>query len=174
MNELRVPVAVKCDHTHDARQVAGGSPITIPVKNFHEVLQDESVVLLGEAQKKGLLTTKDEYRSLYVSYINADRDKDAVKVIEDGVAKGIIQPSPELAKDYMVLGQKAFYNEDDATAIEMYKRAMPMAGDGEAALNLAKLYAAAGKNAEARAAAQQALEKGVKDTAGAKKLAGGK
>jgi uncharacterized protein HemY len=93
-------------------------------------------------------------------------------VIEDGVAKGIIPASPELAKDYMVLGQKAFYNEDDAMAVEMYKRAMPMAGDGEAALNLAKLYAAQGKGADARAAAQQALEKGVKDTAGAKKLAG--
>jgi tetratricopeptide (TPR) repeat protein len=135
---------------------------------------DKAMALLGEAQAKGLLTTKDEYRSLYVSYINADRDKDAVKVIEDGVAKGIIPASAELAKDYMVLGQKAFYNQDDATAIEMYKRAMPMAADGEAALNLAKLYAAQGTSADARAAAQQALEKGVKDTAGAKKLAGGK
>lgn len=133
---------------------------------------DKAMALLADAQAKGLLTTKDEYRALYVSYINADRDKDAVKVIEDGVAKGIIPASPELAKDYMVLGQKAFYNEDDATAIDMYKRAMPMADDGEAALNLAKLYAAQGKGAEARAAAQQALEKGVKDVAGAKKLAG--
>jgi tetratricopeptide (TPR) repeat protein len=133
---------------------------------------DKATALLADAQARGLLTTKDEYRALYVSYINADRDKDAVKVIEDGVAKGIIPASPELAKDYMVLGQKAFYNEDDAMAVEMYKRAMPMAGDGEAALNLAKLYAAQGKGADARAAAQQALEKGVKDTAGAKKLAG--
>ena len=135
---------------------------------------DQAIALLGDAQAKGLLTTKDEYRSLYVSYINSDRDKDAVKVIEDGVAKGIVPPSQELSKDYMVLGQKAFYNADDATAIEMYKRAMSMATDGEAALNLAKLYAAAGRNADARAAAQQALDKGVKDTAGAKKLAGAK
>lgn len=135
---------------------------------------EKAIELLGQAQAKGMLTTKDEYRSLYVSYINADRDKDAVKVIEDGVAKGVVPASAELAKDYMVLGQKAFYNQDDATAIEMYKRAMPMAADGEAALNLAKLYAAQGKTADARAAAQEALEKGVKDTAGAKKLAGGK
>lgn len=135
---------------------------------------EKAVELLGQAQAKGMLATKDEYRSLYVSYINADRDKDAVKVIEDGVAKGIIPASAELAKDYMVLGQKAYYNQDDATAIEMYKRAMPMAADGEAALNLANLYAAQGKTAEAGAAAREALEKGVKDTAGAKKLAGGK
>ncbi len=135
---------------------------------------EKAMELLGQAQQKGMLTTKDEYRALYVSYINGDRDKDAVRVIEDGVAKGIIPASAELSKDYMVLGQRAYYNEDNATAIEMYKRAIPMAADGEAALNLAKLYAEAGKTAEAKAAAQQALEKGVKDTAGAKKLAGGK
>jgi uncharacterized protein HemY len=135
---------------------------------------EKAMALLADAQAKGLLTTKDEYRSLYVGLINDDKDKDAVKVIEDGVAKGIIPSSVELSKDYMVLGQKAYYNEDSATAIEMYKRAIPMAADGEAALNLAKLYAEAGKGADAKAAAQQALDKGVKDTAAAKKLAGAK
>jgi hypothetical protein len=135
---------------------------------------EKAVALLAEAQAKGLLTTKDEYRALYVSYINADRDKEAGKVVEDGVAKGILQPSPELAKDYMVLGQKAYYADDTATAIAMYQKAAPMAADGEAALNLARLYAEAGRNAEAKAAAQQALDKGVKDTAGAKKIVAGK
>jgi tetratricopeptide (TPR) repeat protein len=135
---------------------------------------EKAMALLADAQAKGLLTTKDEYRSLYVGLINDDKDKDAVKVIEDGVAKGIIPSSVELSKDYMVLGQKAYYNEDSATAIEMYKRAIPMAADGEAALNLAKLYAEAGKGADAKAAAQQAPDKGVKDTAAAKKLAGAK
>jgi uncharacterized protein HemY len=135
---------------------------------------EKAVALLAEAQAKGQLTTKDEYRALYVSYINADRDKEAIKVVEDGVAKGILQPSPELAKDYMVLGQKAYYADDTATAIEMYQKAAPMAADGEAALNLARLYAEAGRDAEAKAAAQQALDKGVKDTAGAKKIVGGK
>lgn len=133
---------------------------------------EKAMALLADAQAKGLLTTKDEYRALYVNLINDDKDKDAVKVIEDGVAKGIIPASAELSKDYMVLGQKAYYNEDSATAIEMYKRAIPMATDGEAALNLAKIYAEEGKGADAKAAAKQALDKGVKDTATARKLAG--
>jgi uncharacterized protein HemY len=133
---------------------------------------EKAMALLADAQAKGLLTTKDEYRALYVNLINDDKDKDAVKVIEDGVAKGIIPASAELSKDYMVLGQKAYYNEDSATAIEMYKRAIPMAADGEAALNLAKIYAEEGKGADAKAAAKQALDKGVKDTATARKLAG--
>lgn len=135
---------------------------------------EKAMELLADAQAKGLLSTKDEYRVLYVNLINQDKDKDAIRVIDDGVAKGIIPASPELSKDYMVLGQKAYYNDDAATAIEMYKRAAPMATDGEAALNLAKVYAEEGKGAEAKAAAQQALEKGVKDTATARKLAGGK
>lgn len=135
---------------------------------------EKAVALLADAQAKGQLSTPNEYRALYVSYINADRDKDAAAVIEDGLAKGVIKPGPELARDYMVLAQKAYYVDDTATAIQLYQKAAPIAADGEAALNLAKVYAELGKNAEAKAAAQQALEKGVKDTAGAKKLAGGK
>lgn len=134
---------------------------------------EKAVALLAAAQAKGQLSDANEYRALYVSYINADRDKDAVGVIEDGVAKGILKPGPDLARDYMVLGQKAYYNSDLAMAAEMYRRAAPMAADGEAALNLAKVLAEAGKKAEAKAAAQQALDKGVKDTAEAKRLAGG-
>lgn len=133
----------------------------------------KAVALLADAQAKGQLTDANEYRALYVSYINADQDKQAAAVIEDGVAKGVIKPGPELAKDYMVLGQKAYYASDLTTAIQMYGKAAPMAADGEAALNLAKIYAEAGKPAEAKAAAQQALDKGVKDTAAARKLLGG-
>ena len=134
---------------------------------------DKAMALLADAQAKGQLTQASEYRALYVSYINADKDKDALAVIEDGIAKGALKPSPELARDYMVLGQRAYAASDLATAIQMYAKAAPMAADGEAALNLAKIYAEDGKKAEARAAAQQALDKGVKDTAAAKKLLGG-
>ncbi len=134
--------------------------------------EDKAAALLSQAQAKGGLTDPNQYRALYVTYINGDKLDQAVKTIDEGIAKGIIKPSPELARDYMVLGQKAYYAEDDATAIEMYKRAAPMATDGEAALNLAKIYASDGKTAQASAAAKQALAKGVKDTAAAKKLAG--
>lgn len=135
---------------------------------------EKAVALLAEAQAKGLLTEANEYRALYVSYINADRDKDAAAVIADGLAKGIVKPGPDLARDYMVLGQKAYYASDLATAEQMYRQAASMASNGEAALNLAKIYAEDGKKAEARAAAQEALEKGVEDVAGARRLVEGK
>jgi tetratricopeptide (TPR) repeat protein len=134
---------------------------------------DKAAELLAQAQAAGQLADANEYRALYVTYINSDRDKDAIAVIEDGLAKGILQPGPDLAKDYMVLGQRAYFADDDATAIEMYKHAASMATDGEALLNLAKIHAQNGRKAEARATAQRALDKGVKDPADARKLLGG-
>jgi hypothetical protein len=134
---------------------------------------DKATELLAQAQAKGQLADADEYRALYITYINADRDKDAIAVIDDGFAKGVLQASPAMAKDYMVLGQRAYYNDDDPTAIEMYKRAASMADNGDAALNLAKIYAEAGRKAEAKVAAQQALDQGIADPADARKLLGG-
>jgi len=134
---------------------------------------DEAAELLAAAQARGQLTDPNEYRALYVTYINADRDKDAIAVIEQGLASGVLQPSPQLAKDFMVLGQKAYFASDDATAVEMYTRAASMAADGEASLNLAKIHAENGRKAEAKAAAQAALDKGVKDADDARKLLGG-
>lgn len=134
---------------------------------------DKAVALLARAQASGMFSTPNEYRALYVTYINSGLDAEALKVIDDGLAKGIIEAGPQLAKDYMVLGQNAYYDGDDAQAIEMYKRAAPIAADGEAALNLAKLYFEAGRKAEASTAAQQALDKGVKQPDEARKLLGG-
>ncbi|TAK38878.1 MAG: hypothetical protein EPO30_05005 [Lysobacteraceae bacterium] len=134
---------------------------------------DKAAELLAAALDKGQLAEANEYRALYVTYINDDRDKDAIAVIEKGMAAGVLQPGPDLAKDFMVLGQRAYFNDDDAVAIEMYKRAASMAADGEASLNLAKIYAQNGRKAEAKAAAQAALDKGVKDPADARKLLGG-
>ena len=135
---------------------------------------DKAVALLADAQAKGQLADANEYRALYVSYLNSERDKDALKVIDEGLAKGILKEGPELARAFMIIGQNAYYVEDEATALAMYTRAAPMADNGEAALNLAKLYAETGNKAKAKAAAELALSKGVKDTAQAKRLAGAK
>ena len=109
-----------------------------------------------------MLAEPRELRALYVGYMNAQRWNDAQEVMEDGVAKGILQPGPELSRDYQVLAQNAYMDDKIPLAIELYKRAAPMATDGEAYLNLAKVLDYAGKKAEAKEAAKQALAKGVK------------
>lgn len=135
---------------------------------------DKAVALLTDAHARGQLSDANEYRALYVSYLNAERDKDALALIDEGLAKGVLKEGAELARAFMIIGQNAYFIEDEATALAMYERAAPMSDDGEAALNLAKLHAEAGNKAKAKAAAELALQKGVKDTAQAKRLAGGK
>lgn len=130
----------------------------------------EGNVLLEDAYKRGMLTEPRELRALYVGYMNASRWDDAQKVMEDGAAKGILQAGPELARDYMVLAQNAYVDDKIPQAIALYGKAAPMAADGEAYLNLAKVLEYAGKKADAKAAAQKAIDKGVKKPEEAKAI----
>ena len=130
----------------------------------------EANALLEDAYKRGMLTEPRELRALYVGYMNASRWDDAQKVMDDGAAKGILQSGPELAKDYMVLAQNAYVDDKIPQAIALYGKAAPMAADGEAYLNLAKVLEYAGKKADAKAAAQKAIDKGVKKPEEAKAI----
>ena len=131
---------------------------------------DQANALLEDAYKRGMLTESRELRALYIGYMNASRWEDAQKVIEAGVAKGVLQSGPELARDYQVLAQNAYADDKTALAIDLYGRAAPMAADGEAYLNLAKVLEYSGKKGEAKAAAQKALDKGVKKPDEAKRI----
>src|SRR5690606_3549947 len=44
---------------------------------------DKAVALLARAQASGMFSTPNEYRALYVTYINSDLDAEALKVIDD-------------------------------------------------------------------------------------------
>ena len=132
--------------------------------------------LLAGAKGKGQLTTPDEYRALYVGYINAGKVQDAIRTIDEGLAKGVVQPSPDLVKVYAVIAQTAYEGNDTPLAIDMYGRAAAISSDGEPGLNLAKVLLNEGRTAEARKAAQQALAKGLKNPVEAERIiaAGGK
>ena len=123
---------------------------------------DQANVLLEDAYKRGMLTESREVRALYLGYMNASRWNDAQKVMESGVASGVLQAGPDLARDYQVLAQNAYADDKIALAVDLYGKAAPMAADGEAYLNLAKVLDYSGKKAEAKAAAQKALDKGIK------------
>ena len=131
---------------------------------------DQANVLLEDAYKRGMLTESRELRALYIGYMNASRWDDAQKVIEAGVASGVLQSGPDLARDYQVLAQNAYSEDKLPLAIDLYGKAAPMAADGEAYLNLAKVLDYAGKKTEAKAAAQKALDKGLKKPEDARKI----
>lgn len=131
---------------------------------------DEANLLLEDAYKRGMLTEGKELRVLYVGYINAGRWNDAKQVMEAGSSKGLLEAGPQLAKDYMVLAQNAYAEDNLPLAVEMYAKAGPIAADGEAYLNLAKVLDISGKKADAKAAAQKALDKGLKKPEEAKRI----
>jgi tetratricopeptide (TPR) repeat protein len=126
--------------------------------------------LMAQARSKNMLTTDSEYRSLYVPMINGGKLKDAVALIDEGMAKGAIKPSQKLANDLSVIAQMYYGEENTAKAIETYKRAAAVSDNGEAALNLARVLLNEGRVAEAKKAAQEALNKGVKKPDDAKKI----
>ena len=124
---------------------------------------DKANTLLENARKKGMLTEGSEYRTLFVGYINANKHAQAREVLEEGVNKGAIKPSQQLANDYSILAQHYYIDANKIPeAIDFYTRAMKVSTDGEAALNLARVLRNESRITEAKAAAKEALAKGVK------------
>lgn len=137
----------------------------------------KAIALLTAAMQRGQLTDAKAYRSLYVTQINDGKLKDALAVIDDGIARGVIKPSEELANDYGFIAQNAYAGGDKTMAIDLYKRAAAISGTGDPLLNIAVILNNDGKLAEAADYARQALAKGVKNKATAEnilKAAGGK
>lgn len=130
---------------------------------------DKSNALLLEAKAKGALDA-DGYQALYVGQISAGKDKDALATISEGLANGKIAQDDKLANAYTVLAQNAYAAGDTQRAVELYRKAAPIAADGEPALNLARVLMNEGRLADARQAAQQALDKGVQRPEDAKKI----
>jgi Flp pilus assembly protein TadD len=122
---------------------------------------EKAATTLEDARKRGLFTSADDYRSLYALYSNIKgHENDSAAVINEGFQKGILQPNEEV---YMILAQDYYFTNQTPQAIEAYKKAdaLPTA-DGEPALYLAKIYNNQHQLTEAKAAAQRALQKGVK------------
>ena len=148
------------------------SYVTNAVATYQQSGQfDKAAELLNEMRAKSSLSTSEEYRFLYVSHINGGALDKAIVVIDEGLKKGVIKQNDVLARDYMLLAQKAYYAENDLLAIEGYKRAASIAKDGEPDLNLARVYSGMNETNKAKAAAKQAIKQGVKDMKSAKRLA---
>ncbi len=122
-------------------------------------MQDKAVALLEDARTRGLMTDATDYQRLFGTYYNMGREKDGAAVLEEGLAKGIL---PADAKNYSLLAQAHYFSDNIPAAIAAAQKAAPLATDGEAALFLAQVLGQEDRNAEAKAAAQQALAKGVK------------
>ena len=157
-----------------AEQVATKSPndkraqMNLAVVYQQADMFDKAAAVLEKMRAAGQLTEDKEYRQLYVSYLNLDgREKQAIEVINDGLAKGIIKPDFQA---YLALAQAYYFSDQPGPSIDAYKKAAPLAPDGETYLNLAKALWSEDRIAEAKEAAKQAIAKGIKKPADANKI----
>lgn len=131
-------------------------------------MYDKAVAVLEKMRATGQFTEDKDYRQLYSAYLNLDgKEKEAAVVINDGIAKGILKPDFQA---YLALAQSYYFSDQTGPSIDAYKKAAPLAPDGETYLNLARVLWQEDRISEAREAAKQAVAKGVKKPDDAKKI----
>ncbi len=110
--------------------------------------------------RAGLLTSAQDYSTAWHLLATLDgHEIEAQQMIDEGVRKKILVPGFD-----EFLFQANNYNSagDTDKAIEAWNKAAPLSKDGVTYLNIAKLQLVAGRYAQAREAAQNALGKGIK------------
>ncbi|MGA0588649.1 tetratricopeptide repeat protein [Dyella sp. KRB-257] len=127
----------------------------------------EAIALMEKAKTQGALKSDKDYINLAKLYLVTgqtanDPKPDAVKAaqtIDDGMAKGIV---PATYENYKLLGDANYIAGSESKAIAAYRKAIPMATDGEAAVRAGQLLVTQNKYSEARPLIQQGIAKGVK------------
>jgi tetratricopeptide (TPR) repeat protein len=132
---------------------------------------DKAVAILEKLRAGGQLDGENDYRNLYAMYINGEKYKEGIAVINEGLEKGLLKPD---FATYNALAQAYWFSDQSAQAIEAYKKAAPLAPNGETYLNLARALSNEGRAGEAKEAAKQALAKGVAKPEDANRIIGAK
>jgi len=120
---------------------------------------EKALEILNGARERGLLTESRDYTQLYQLYHYMEREADAIATIEDGLARGILKPSQQV---YTGLAEAYYFSDQPAKAAEAYRQAAPFAEDGEVSVNLARVLMETEDYKGAVAAANEALQKGIK------------
>jgi tetratricopeptide (TPR) repeat protein len=129
---------------------------------------DKAAAVLEKIRANGQFTEDKDYRQLYATYLNLDgKEKEAAGVINEGLEKGILKPDYQA---YVALAQSYYFSDQTAKSIDAYKKAAPLAPDGETYLNLARVLWQEDRIPEAKEAAKQAIAKGVKKPEDANKI----
>jgi len=127
-----------------------------------------AIAVYERLRAAGELTDERDYRNLTALHLNTDGgEPKAIEVITEGMEKGIVTPD---YRTYALLAQAYYFSDQHEKAIEFYGKAAPLDEDGGTYLNLAKALANEGRDAEAKAAAQKALDKGLPNPEEARSL----
>ena len=127
----------------------------------------EAIKLMEKAKAEGALKTEKDYVNLAKLYLVTGQDasdpkpnaEKAAKTLQDGMATGIVSQS---YANYKLIGDANYVAGDESKAIAAYKKALPTATDGEAAVRAGQLLVSQHKYKEARTLIEQGIAKGVK------------
>ena len=160
--------------TRLAEQIAASSPgdkrsqINLASMYIQADQTQQAIDIMERLRAAGELTEDREYRNLFALYLNTEGgEPKAIEVINDGLQKGVLEGNHQT---YLALGQAYYFSDQVAPAIDAYQKAAPLADNGETYLNLAKILVNEDRIPEAKQAAQQALDKGVRNPDEARRL----
>jgi len=122
---------------------------------------DDAIAVYERLRTEGRLTEDREYKNLAALYLGQEgKEAQAIAALTEGLEKEILKRDYQT---YIALAQAYYFSEQVEPAIENYRLAAPLAENGEAYLNLAKILANEDHLDEAKQAAKQALDKGIRN-----------
>jgi hypothetical protein len=128
---------------------------------------DKAVKLLDRERAEGLLTDENDYLTAAKIYARTGQNSDtggeqiALKgaaLLQEGLSKGIVKGTVE---NYKLLGDSYMIAQDHAKALDAYNKAAPLAKNGDIDYVRAQVIGAEQNFAEAKAAVQKAISRGV-------------
>lgn len=153
-----------------AAQTPGDKRAQLNLANVYLQADDypNAIAVYERLRSAGELTDERDYSNLSALYLNSEGgEANAIAVLNEGLDKGILKGD---YRTYTSLAQAYYFTDQHDKAIEFYAKAAPLDEDGDSYLNLAKVLFNEGRVAEGKAAAQQAIDKGLADPSEARKL----
>src|SRR6185312_5122112 len=141
------------------QQVADAPNDPTALNNAVAILTDakqypQAIELMEKARANGTLKTQTHYVNLAKLYLITGQSSDdpkpsaikAAQVLDDGMAKGIVDKNTE---NYTLLGEAAQLADNNAQAVDNYTKAAATASNGDAALRAAQVLITENKYADA-------------------------
>jgi tetratricopeptide (TPR) repeat protein len=126
---------------------------------------DKALALLDQERKQGMLSDEKDYVSAAKFYAsigqNTGKPEVAAKggdVLAEGFAKGAVKAS---AENYKLMGDAYMIGQQEDKALAAYGKASPLASNGDIDLTRAQILGSQTNWAEAKAAAEKAVSRGV-------------
>jgi len=150
-----------------AQQLAANAPddrrtqLNLAAMYLQNDRDNDAIGVYERLRAEGRLNEDREYKNLAALYLGqTDKEADAIVVLNEGLEKNILKRDYQT---YIALAQAYYFSDQIDPAIDNYRLAAPLSDNGEAFLNLAKILANEDRLDEAKEAARQALDKGLRN-----------